>query len=85
MAGQEIVQLYIRDVSASRVRPVKELKDFQKLSLNAGESKTVKFSMPANRLGFYDENGNWLLESGEYRIFVGTNSRDVKEAKLMLK
>lgn len=85
MAGQEIVQLYIRDPFASRVRPVKELKDFQKISLNAGESKTVKFSMPANRLGFYDENGNWLLEPGEYRIFVGANSRDVKEAKLMLK
>lgn len=85
MAGQEVVQLYIRDPAASRVRPVKELKDFQKIMLNAGESKTVTFSMPASKLGFYDENGNWLLESGEYHIFVGTNSRDTKEMKLMLK
>lgn len=84
-AGQEVVQLYIRDPFASRVRPVKELKDFRKISLKPGESKTVAFSMPAERLGFYDEEGNWLLEAGEYRIFVGANSRDVKETKLMLK
>jgi beta-glucosidase len=84
-AGQEVVQLYIRDLYASRVRPLKELKDFQKISLNPNESKTVKFSMPANKLGFYDENGNWLLEAGEYHIFVGPNSRDTKEMKLMLK
>lgn len=85
MAGQEVVQLYIRDPFASRVRPVKELKDFKKITLNAGESKLVTFSMPAEKLGFYDEDGNWLLESGEYSIFIGTNSRDVKETKLMLK
>jgi beta-glucosidase len=85
MAGHEVVQLYIRDPYASRVRPVKELKDFKKITLNAGESKSVSFSIPANKLGFYDEDGNWLLEPGEYRIFVGTNSRDVKETKLMLK
>lgn len=85
MAGQEVVQLYIRDPFASRVRPLKELKDFKKILFNAGESKTVKFSLPANKLGFYDEEGNWLLEAGEYHIFVGTNSRDVKEMKLMLK
>jgi beta-glucosidase len=85
MAGQEVVQLYIRDPYASRVRPLKELKDFRKISLNPGESKVVKFSLPASKLGFYDEHGNWLLEAGEYHIFTGTNSRDTAEAKLMLK
>ena len=83
--GQEVVQLYIQDLYASRVRPVKELKDFKKVAINAGKSKTVTFSMPASKLGFYDENGNWLLEAGEYKIFVGANSRDVKEVKLNLK
>jgi beta-glucosidase len=79
-AGQEVVQLYIRDVAASRVRPIKELKGFKKVSLNSGESKVVTFTLPATKLGFYDEDGNWLLESGEFKIFVGPNSRDAKEA-----
>lgn len=83
--GQEVVQLYIQDLYASRVRPVKELKDFKKVAIDAGKSRTVSFSMPASKLGFYDENGNWLLEAGEYKIFVGANSRDVKEVKLTLK
>jgi beta-glucosidase len=83
--GQEVVQLYIRDLYASRVRPVKELKDFKKVSLQPNETKTVLFSLPAERLGFYDEDGNWLVEPGAYKIFVGTNSRDVQEADLKLK
>ena len=83
-AGEEIVQLYIRDPVASRVRPIKELKDFKKVMINAGESKTVTFKLPATRLGFYDEDGNWLLEEGAYKIFIGANSRDVMEADLTL-
>lgn len=83
--GQEIVQLYIRDPFASRVRPVRELKGFEKIALAPNESKTVVFEFPANKLGFYDEDGNWLLESGEYRIMIGPNSRDVKELKMNLK
>jgi beta-glucosidase len=84
-AGKEVVQLYIRDIAASRVRPVKELKDFKKVAIGAGESKVVTFTMPAKKLGFYDEDGNWLLEAGAYKIFVGPNSRDVAEVDLMLK
>ncbi len=84
-AGLEIVQLYIRDPSASRVRPVKELKDFKRVELNANETKTIVFEFPAAKLGFYDENGNWLLESGEYKIMIGPNSRDLRETGLTLK
>ncbi len=83
-AGQEVVQLYIRDLVASRVRPVKELKDFKKVAIGAGETRTVTFSFTAPKLGFYDEEGNWLLEKGAYKIFVGPNSRDVLEADLAL-
>ena len=67
------------------MRPVKELKDFKKIHLNAGESQTVKFKLPARKLGFYDEDGNWLLESGKFKIFAGPNSRDTSEAGLILK
>ncbi len=83
-AGQEVAQLYIRDLVASRVRPVKELKDFKKVAIGVGETRTVTFSLPAPKLGFYDEDGNWLLEKGAYKIFVGPNSRDVLEADLAL-
>lgn len=85
MAGQEVVQLYIRDIVASRVRPVKELKGFKKVMIGAVETKDVSFSLPAKKLGFYDEDGNWLLEKGAFKIFVGSNSRDVMEADLILK
>ncbi len=82
--GQEVVQLYIRDLVASRVRPVKELKDFKKVEIGVGESKVVTFDLPAVKLGFYDEDGNWLLEKGAFKIFVGPNSRDLTEADLVL-
>jgi beta-glucosidase len=83
--GNEIVQLYVRDLVGSYVRPVKELKDFQKISLKAGESKTVTFTIDASKLSYFDENGNTLLENGKFKIFVGSNSRDVLEADLMLR
>jgi beta-glucosidase len=84
-AGTEIVQLYIRDIAASRVRPVKELKAFKRIDLKAGEAKTVTFGMNARDLGFYDEEGNWLLEPGAFKVFVGPNARDTKEADLTLR
>ena len=83
--GEEVVQLYVRDLVGSYVRPLKELKGFEKISLKAGESKTVTFTIDASKLSYYDETGKTLLESGKYKIFVGGNSRDVKEANLTLK
>ncbi len=78
--GEEIVQLYIRDLVGSATRPIKELKDFAKIFLKAGETKKVEFTVTPEKLKFYDINMNYVVEPGEFKIFVGTNSVDVKEA-----
>ncbi|MBL7776236.1 MAG: glycoside hydrolase family 3 C-terminal domain-containing protein, partial [Saprospiraceae bacterium] len=83
--GIEIAQLYIRDVTASRARPVKELKGFERLHIPAGATREVAFQLPAQALGFYDENGRWLIEPGLFKVMVGPNSRDVSEAEFVLK
>ncbi len=74
--GKEVVQLYIQDKVASVIRPVKELKGFELLSLKKGETKTVTFTLTKNELGFYDNEGNYLVESGIFKIMVGTNSEE---------
>ena len=83
--GEEVVQLYIRDMTASIIRPVKELKDFQKILLKKGESKTLTFELGNEKLSFYDAAGNVVLEPGKFKVFVGGNSRDVQEASFELK
>jgi beta-glucosidase len=83
--GDEIVQLYVRDLVGTYVRPLKELKGFEKISLKAGETKTVSFTIDASKLSYFSEEGKTMLESGKFKIFVGGNSRDVKEADLRLK
>ncbi|MEO6406157.1 MAG: glycoside hydrolase family 3 C-terminal domain-containing protein, partial [Ferruginibacter sp.] len=83
--GEEVVQLYIRDMVASISMPVKELKAFQKIFLKKGESKDVKFSITKKDLEFYNADGKIMLEPGEFKIFVGTNSKDVKEARFDLR
>ncbi len=82
--GDEIVQFYIRDRFASIVRPVKELKGFQRIHLAKGESKTVKFDIDAATLSFYDNEGKAVLEPGDFDIMIGANSADVQTAKLTL-
>jgi len=76
--AKEIVQLYIRDKVASRVRPVKELKGFEKVNIKAGETKTISFSLTDKEFGFYNQDGEFLVESGEFEIMIGTNSKDVQ-------
>ncbi|HMJ45866.1 MAG TPA: beta-glucosidase BglX [Ferruginibacter sp.] len=83
--GEEVVQLYIRDMVASITRPVKELKGFQKIFLKKGESREVKFSVGVNELMFYNQDGKQIFEPGEFKLFIGTNSRDVKEVAFTLK
>lgn len=78
--GEEVVQLYIQDVTASVNRPVKELKGFHKIALKKGESREVVFSITAEDLKFYDRNMKYTAEPGAFKVFVGTNSRDVAEA-----
>lgn len=84
VSGEEIVQLYIRDPIANRIRPVRELKGFQKILLQAGESKTISFNLNASAMKYFDENGEPQLEPGQISIYVGGNSRDVQELVLTL-
>lgn len=78
----EIVQLYIRDLVASVSRPVKELKGFERITLKAGESKNVTFTITPETLKFYNYDLKYILEPGDFSIMVGPNSRDLKTAKL---
>ncbi len=84
-AGEEVVQLYIRDLVGSVTRPVKELKRFQKISLAPSESKTVTFTLSQDDLSFYKKDMTWGTEPGKFHVFVGGNSMDVKQAEFTLK
>lgn len=77
IAGEEVVQLYIRDIAASYTRPVKELKGFEKIMLQPGDSKKVSFTLTSKELGYFDSNGNYMVEPGEYQIMVGSSSAEV--------
>lgn len=84
-AGDEVVQLYVRDVAASLTRPVKELRGFVRVSLEPGEARTVTFTLAAEQLAFVDIPGRWLVEPGEFRLMVGTSSVDLPlEAALIM-
>jgi beta-glucosidase len=67
----------MQDVAASLVRPVKELKGYQRVFLEAGEEKEISFGLPKKEMGFYDNDGKYRLEDGLFRIYAGTSSRDV--------
>ena len=97
MAADEVVQLYIRDMVAMPVRPVKELRGFERIHLEPGESREVAFTIDNEVLGYYkidvsknmDEQkmteGNWEVDPGQFRIMIGPNSEDLKIALLTLK
>src|SRR5688500_10728585 len=80
-AGDEVVQLYVRDVVASMTRPVKELKGFQRVMLQPGEKRRVEFTLMHDHLAFWNRDMRFVVEPGEFRVLVGSNSRDVIEAK----
>ncbi len=82
--GTETVQLYIRDLVGSIVRPVKELKGFQQLFLKKGETRTVTFIIAESDLRFYNNELKYAAEAGDFKLFIGTNSADVKEAGFKL-
>lgn len=77
-AGEEVVQLYLRDKVASLVRPVKELKDFQKIKLGVNEKKTIKFIIDKNKLSFFNQKLEWVAEPGEFELMIGTSSANIK-------
>lgn len=77
LAGEEIVQLYLRDKVASVVRPIKELKDFQKIKLNSGETKTVTFIIDNQKLSFYNKKLEYISEPGDFDLLIGSSSKDI--------
>ncbi len=82
--GVEIVQLYIHDLVSSSTRPVQELKDFSRLALKAGESKTVTFTLTPEKLKYYDYNLNYVAEPGDFEVMIGPDSRNVQKCKFTL-
>jgi beta-glucosidase len=82
--GREIVQLYIRDLVASVTRPVKELKAFQKVSLEAGEEKTLRFTITADDLKFIGSDLEYITEPGGFRVYIGPDSERLMEAGFTL-
>jgi beta-glucosidase len=84
-AGDEVVQLYIRDEVASVTRPVEELRGFQRISLQPGETRTVAFRLTADDLAFRGLDMRRIAEPGFFRVFVGTSSDQVQEARFELR
>jgi beta-glucosidase len=83
-AGSEVVQMYIRDLVSSVTRPVKELKGFEKVWLEPGESKTVTFTITAALLRFWNVEMKYVVEPGDFSVMIGTSSRDEDLQKLTL-
>lgn len=78
LEGEEIVQLYVRDLISSVTRPVKELKGFKKISLKPGETKTVKLDLSIEDLKFYNRDMEYVLEPGEFELMIGASSEDIR-------
>ena len=82
--ASEVVQLYIRDLVGSISRPVKELKDFARITLKPGETKTVEFTINADKLKFYNSELHYNCEPGDFDLMIGPNSRDVETLRFTL-
>lgn len=80
LPGGEVVQLYIRDLVGSTTRPVKELKGFERIYLQPGQTRTVTFKIAPEMLKFYDYDLQYVVEPGDFQLMIGPNSRDVKTA-----
>ncbi len=76
--GEEVVQLYLHNKVASVVRPVKELKDFQKIQIATGASKTIHFQINAQKLSFYNQQLAWVTEPGDFELMIGSSSADIR-------
>ncbi|MFT5085598.1 MAG: beta-glucosidase [Lentisphaeria bacterium] len=83
-AGEEVVQMYIQDMVGSVIRPYKELKGFEKIHLNPGESKDVTFEIGEEQLAFYGGNMTYRAEPGDFMAYIGTNSVELKQAAFSL-
>lgn len=76
--GDEVVQLYIRDLLASTVQPIKQLKGFQRIHLAAGESKSIRFQISVSDLKMLNPQMQWVTEPGDFRIMIGASSKDIR-------
>ena len=83
-AGEEIVQIYVRDVTAQMVRPVKELKGYRKVSLEPQQTVRVQIPVKLSALGYFDQNMQYIVEPGLFRIFAGANSKDCLEMEISI-
>lgn len=82
--GKEVVQLYVKDLESTLIRPEKELKKFLKIELEPDEEKEIEFNLTARDFSFYDSKRNmWIAESGDFEIMVGTSSRDIKLSSIV--
>jgi beta-glucosidase len=82
--GDEVVQLYIRDEASSVTRPVKELKRFQRITLQPGEKRRVQFTLKPEDLAFYNRQMRFVVEPGEFKLMVGPNSEDLQETRFQV-
>jgi beta-glucosidase len=84
--GEEVVQLYLKDEVAQPIRPVKELKDFKKIALKAGETKDVSFVIDESKLSFYNDELQVITQPGDFKLMIGSASDDIRlEGKFVLK
>lgn len=82
-AGEEVVQLYIHDIMSKRARPLKELRNFKRVFLKPGESKDISIEIGVQQLEYWID-GDWKIESGEFEIMIGTNSKDLQKCSLIV-
>ena len=83
-AGNEVVQLYVRDLVGSVTRPVKELKGFKRIYLEPGRTETVTFELSTDDLKFYDINMNYTVEPGDFNVWIGPNSAEGLQGSFQL-
>ena len=83
--GEEIVQLYVRDLVGDVTRPVKELKGFKKVLLRKGEKAAVTFTMYPSDLSYYHQDMSYTFDPGDFELFIGTNSRDTKKTAFSIR
>ena len=85
ISGKEVVQLYIKDHYASVTRPVRELKGFELVRLEPNQSQKITFTLTEKELGFYDNEGDFIVEPGDFSIFIGSDSNAKLHTKITLK
>ena len=85
VAGKEVVQMYLQDVVGTTTRPVRELKGFEKVSLEPGETKTVSFEITPELMSHYNSDLKLVAEPGEFIVYVGADSRTKNSASFVLK